>query len=272
MINNRIQNTFQNLKKSKKKALITFVTGCDPDYNTSQKILKELVKQGSDLLEIGMPFSDPMADGPSIQKSSLRALSAGTNMKKIFRLVSDFRKKNKVIPIVLMGYLNPILSFGIKNFFKSAKNAGTDGLIVVDVPPEEDDEIFNAAKENNIDLIKLATPTTNSERLKKILKTCSGFLYYVSIKGITGVKSANPKIVKNAIKNIKKNTNIPVAVGFGIKGSKDAAIMADSGCDGIVVGSALVEIIEKSLKNKKSKHNIAQKVGNMVKRLRKKLS
>ena len=160
MINNRIENTFLNLKKSKKKALITFVTGCDPDYNTSQKILKELVKQGSDLLEIGMPFSDPMADGPIIQKSSLRALSAGTNMKKIFRLVSDFRKKNKVIPIVLMGYLNPILSFGIKNFFKSAKNAGTDGLIVVDVPPEEDDEIFNAAKENNIDLIKLATPTT----------------------------------------------------------------------------------------------------------------
>ena len=147
MINNRIQNTFQNLKKSKKKALITFVTGCDPDYNTSQKILKELVKQGSDLLEIGMPFSDPMADGPSIQKSSLRALSAGTNMKKIFRLVSDFRKKNKVTPIVLMGYLNPILSFGIKNFFKSAKNAGTDGLIVVDVPPEEDDEIYNEAKE-----------------------------------------------------------------------------------------------------------------------------
>ena len=140
VINNRIQNTFQNLKKSKKKALITFVTGCDPDYNTSQKILKELVKQGSDLLEIGMPFSDPMADGPSIQKSSLRALSAKTNMKKIFRLISNFRKKNKVTPIVLMGYLNPILSFGIQKFFKSAKSAGTDGLIVVDVPPEEDGE------------------------------------------------------------------------------------------------------------------------------------
>ena len=152
MINNRIQNTFQNLKKSKKKALITFVTGCDPDYNTSQKILKELVKQGSDLLEIGMPFSDPMADGPSIQKSSLRALSAKTNMKKIFRLVSDFRKKNKVTPIVLMGYLNPILSFGIQKFFKSAKSAGTDGLIVVDVPPEEDDEISDSGKQYFVEI------------------------------------------------------------------------------------------------------------------------
>ena len=271
MINNRIQNTFQNLKKNKKKALITFVTGCDPDYNTSQKILKELVKQGANVLEIGMPFSDPMADGPSIQKSNLRSLSTGTNMKKIFRLVSDFRKKNKVTPIVLMGYLNPILSFGIEKFFKSAKSAGTDGLIVVDVPPEEDDEIFNTAKENNIDLIKLATPTTNSERLKKILKTCSGFLYYVSIKGITGAKSADPKIVKNAINNIKKNTNIPVAVGFGIKGPKDAAAIANTGCDGIVVGSALVEIIGNSLRKKKSNHNIAQKVGSMVKSLKRKL-
>ena len=171
-----------------------------------------------------------------------------------------------------MGYLNPILSFGIEKFFKSAKSAGTDGLIVVDVPPEEDDEIFNTAKENNIDLIKLATPTTNSERLKKILKTCSGFLYYVSIKGITGAKSADPKIVKNAINNIKKNTNIPIAVGFGIKGPKDAAVIANTGCDGIVVGSALVEIIENSLRKKKSKHNIAQKVGNMVKSLKRKLS
>ena len=175
MINNRIQNTFKNLKKNKKKALITFVTGCDPNYKTSQKILNELVKQGADLLEIGIPFSDPMADGPSIQRSSLRALTGGANIKKILKLVSDFRKKNKVTPIVLMGYLNPILSFGIEKFCKSAKSAETDGLIVVDVPPEEDDEIFNAAKENNIDLIKLATPTTNSERLKKILKTCSGF-------------------------------------------------------------------------------------------------
>ena len=171
-----------------------------------------------------------------------------------------------------MGYLNPILSFGIEKFFKSAKSAGTDGLIVVDVPPEEDDEIFNTAKENNIDLIKLATPTTNSERLKKILKTCSGFLYYVSIKGITGAKSADPKIVKNAINNIKKNTNIPIAVGFGIKGPKDAAAIANTGCDGIVVGSALVEIIENSLRKKKSNHNIAQKVGSMVKSLKKKLS
>jgi len=272
VINNRIQNTFKNLKKNKKKALITFVTGCDPNYETSKKILNELVKQGADLLEIGMPFSDPMADGPSIQRSSLRALSSGANIKKILRLVSDFRKKNKITPILLMGYLNPMLSFGINNFFKSAKKAGTDGLIVVDVPPEEDSEIFYLARKNKIDLIKLATPTTNTERLKKILKTCSGFLYYVSIKGITGAKSGNPKLVKNSITNIKKNTNIPVVVGFGIKSPKDTAVIANTGCDGIVVGSALVEIIEKSLKNKKSKHNIAQKVGSMVKRLRTKLS
>jgi len=271
VINNRIQNTFQNLKKNKKKALITFITGCDPNYETSKKILNELVKQGADLLEIGMPFSDPMADGPSIQKSSLRALSGGTNIKKIIRLVSDFRKKNKVTPVILMGYLNPILSFGINNFFKSAKKAGTDGLIVVDVPSEEDNEIFSKAKENNIDLIKLATPTTDTERLKKIIKTCSGFLYYVSIKGITGAKSGDPKLVKKSISNIKKNTNLPVAVGFGIKNPSDAKVIANTGCDGIVVGSALVEIIEKSLKSKKPKHNIALKIGSVLKRLKMKI-
>ena len=165
-----------------------------------------------------------------------------------------------------------VISLGLIITAQPAKSAGTDGLIVVDVPPEEDGEIFNTAKENNIDLIKLATPTTNSERLKKILKTCSGFLYYVSIKGITGAKSADPKIVKNAINNIKKNTDIPVAVGFGIKSQKDAAVIANTGCDGIVVGSALVEIIENSLRKNKFKHNIAQKVGNMVKSIRTKLS
>ena len=271
MINNRIKNTFQNLEKNKKKALITFVTGCDPNYKTSQKILNELVKQGTDLLEIGMPFSDPMADGPSIQRSSLRALNGGANMKKILGLVSDLRKKNKITPIILMGYLNPILSFGINNFFKSAKKAGTDGVIVVDVPPEEDSEIFNTAKENNIDLIKLATPTTGTERLKKILKTCSGFLYYVAIKGITGTKSANPKLVKDSITSIKKNANIPLAVGFGIKSPSDAKVIANTGCDGIVVGSALVKIIENSLKNKKSNHNIALKVGSMVKKIKQKI-
>ena len=271
MINNRIQNTFKNLKKNKKKALITFVTGCDPNYKTSQKILNELVKQGADLLEIGMPFSDPMADGPSIQRSSIRALIQGANIRKILKLVHDFRKKNQITPIILMGYLNPILSFGINNFFKSAKKAGTDGLIVVDVPPEEDSEIFDLAIKNKIDLIKLATPTTNVERLKKILKTCSGFLYYVAIKGITGSKSADPKLVKESIKSIKKNTTIPVAVGFGIKRPIDAATIAKTGCDGIVVGSALVKIIENSLKNKKSKHNIALKVGSMVKNIKQKI-
>ena len=268
MINNRIQNTFKNLKKNRRKALITFVTGCDPNYETSKKILNELVKQGADLLEIGMPFSDPMADGPSIQKSSLRALSEGANIKKIIKLVSDFRKKNKITPIILMGYLNPILSFGINNFFKSAKKAGTDGLIVVDVPPEEDDEISGKAKENEIDLIKLATPTTDTARLKKIIKTCSGFLYYVAIKGITGAKSGDPKLIKKSINNIKKNTNIPVAVGFGIKSPSDAEAIANTGCDGIVVGSVLVEIIEKSLKSKKLKHKVASKIGNVVKRIK----
>ncbi len=272
MINNRIKNTFQNLKKNKKKALITFITGCDPNYETSKKILNELVKQGADLLEIGMPFSDPMADGPSIQRSNLRALNGGANTKKILGLVSDLRKKNKITPIILMGYLNPILSFGINNFFKSAKKVGIDGLIVVDVPSEEDREIFNKAKENNIDLIKLATPTTGTERLKKILKTCSGFLYYIAIKGITGTKSANPKLVRDSIINIKKNANIPLAVGFGIKSPSDAKVIANTGCDGIIVGSALIKIIENSLKNEKSDRNIALKVGNMVKNLKAKLS
>jgi len=273
VINNRIQNTFENSRKKGNKILITFVTGCDPNYQTSRKILSELVKQGADIIEIGMPFSDPMADGPSIQKSSLRALSGGANIKKIFKLVYDFRKKDLFTPVVLMGYLNPILSFGLNNFFLSAKKVGVDGLIVVDVPPEEDSEIFNLARKNKIDLIKLATPTTSIERLKKILKTCSGFLYYVSIKGITGTKSANPKLVKDSMKSMKKNTNVPVVVGFGIKGPTDAKVIANTGCDGIVVGSALVKIIENSFKKKKSKHNIAIKeISSMVKGIRKKLA
>ena len=233
----RIENTFAALNRP---ALVTFIMAGDPDTKTSLEILKSLPGAGADIIELGMPFTDPMADGPTIQLAGGRALDAGQDMQKTLQMVRDFRTENDSTPIVLMGYFNPVLQYGIEAFTKDASEAGVDGLIIVDLPPEEADETLKAAKAQNLDIIRLITPTTTKERLPKILEGASGFLYYVSITGVTGAASANLDAIKPHIEDIKKETSLPVAIGFGIKTPEDAKNMS-SLADAIVVGSAIVQ-------------------------------
>lgn len=245
----RIDTRFAALKKEGRAALVTFITAGDPDYATSLEILKGLPKAGADVIELGMPFTDPMADGPAIQASSLRALASGQNMKKTLKLVRDFRKADKDTPIVLMGYYNPIYIYGVEDFLADAKKAGADGLIVVDLPPEHDDELCLPAMKAGINFIRLATPTTDDARLPRVLANTSGFVYYVSVLGITGTKVPDLKDVASKVKRIKKHTSLPVAVGFGVKSAAQARTIAMN-ADGVVVGSALVNAVRDSLSKK----------------------
>jgi tryptophan synthase alpha chain len=238
---NRIETTFQSLAKDNRKALVTYMMAGDPDLETSLGIATALA-ESADILEIGMPFTDPMADGPAIQAAGLRALGQGVTIKKVFDLVQQFRSKNQTTPIVLMGYFNPVLSYGIPKFLSDCKMFGVDGLIIVDIPPEEGTEIVPEAQQNGLCFIRLLTPTTDEARLSKILKDASGFLYYVSIAGITGTASANPAIVGRHIAQIKKSTDLPIVAGFGIKTPADAQAMSAI-ADGVVVGSAIVQNI-----------------------------
>ena len=231
----RIKKKFENLKKSGKKALGIFLTAGDPDLETSLNILINLSKNGVDFIEIGMPFSDPMADGPVIHESSERALKSGMNLKKCLSLVKTFRKTNNEIPIILMGYYNPIYKYGREEFVKKALEYGVDGLIIVDLPPEEDEELYNYSEKNNLSLIRLITPTTNKKRLAHILNNATGFVYYVSITGITGTQSANPDDVLLKLNNIRQYTELPIVIGFGIRTPERALKMANIS-DGIVVG------------------------------------
>lgn len=242
----RIDRRFAALKTEGRAALVTFVTAGDPDFETAKAILLGLPKAGADVIEIGMPFSDPMADGPSIQASSLRALKGGHTMRKTLDLVREFRKTDADTPIVLMGYYNPIYVYPGEKFLDEAVAAGVDGMIVVDIPPEADDELCLPAVERGLNFIRLATPTTDDKRLKTVLKNTSGFLYYVSITGITGAASANPEDVQLQVARLKRATTLPVAVGFGVKTPEQARAIAKS-ADGVVVGSALVRAIEASL-------------------------
>lgn len=242
----RIDRRFAALKKEGRAALVTFVTAGDPDLDTSRKILLGLPKAGADVIELGMPFSDPMADGPAIQASSLRALEAGQNMKKTLKLVAEFREKDEDTPIVLMGYYNPIYVYPGERFLDDAVKAGVDGLIVVDVPPEADEELCLPALERGLNFIRLATPTTDAKRLPAVLANTSGFVYYVSITGITGAAAPDVNNVHNQVARIRKSTKLPVAVGFGVRTPEQARDIAQ-GADGVVVGSALVTAIEKSL-------------------------
>ena len=241
---NLISQTFKN----KEKKLVTFITGGDPDLDTSLKIIKTLISNGVDIIEIGMPFSDPMADGPTIQLSSNRAISKGINLENIFTLAAEAKKIKSDLPIILMGYYNLILFFGIENFVYQCKKNGVDGLIIVDLQPEEDEDLINELKNNQIDLIRLITPTTDEERLKLILKNASGFLYYVSVMGITGQKSANLNELKKSITIIKKYTKLPVIPGFGIKNSTDVYNICKIS-DGAVVGSSIIKIVEENINN-----------------------
>ena len=245
---NRIKETFNELKKNNKKALGIFLTAGDPDFENSLKLIQKLPENGVDFIEIGMPFSDPMADGPSIQLSSQRALKSGMTLIKCLSLVETFRKKDTNTPVILMGYYNPIYKFGKEKFIKECLNCGVDGLIVVDLPPEEDEELYFEVESNKLSMIRLVTPTTDEKRLKKILLNATGFVYYVSITGITGTQTPNIESVSTNLKKIKSITNLPVIVGFGIKSPDQASSMANIS-DGIVVGSAVVDLIKSSLDN-----------------------
>lgn len=242
----RLEKRFTHLKAQGRAAFVTFITAGDPDFDTTLGLLNGLPGAGADVIELGMPFTDPMADGPSIQASSQRALRNGASMKKTLELVRRFRESDNETPIVLMGYYNPIYHMGVETFLGRAIEAGVDGLIVVDLPPEEDDELCEPAMKAGLNFIRLATPTTDDKRLPAVLANTSGFVYYVSITGITGSASPQARNVEAAVKRIKGHTDLPVAVGFGIKTPEQAAEIARA-ADGAVVGSAIVDAIAREI-------------------------
>jgi tryptophan synthase alpha chain len=245
-VTTRIDARFAELKKQGRSAFITFLMAGDPDPKTSLDILKALPKAGADIIEIGMPFTDPMADGPAIQAAGLRALKAGMTLRKTLELVRGFRKEDAATPLVLMGYYNPIYIYGVDKFLADAKSAGVDGLIIVDLPPEEDAELCLPAMKAGLNFIRLATPTTDDKRLPAVLANTSGFVYYVSITGITGSASADTAVVGDAVARIKRHTQLPVCVGFGIRTPEAAGGIAQH-ADGAVVGTALVDALRGSL-------------------------
>ena len=242
----RIDARFAVLKREGRSGLVTFVMAGDPDPATSLAILRALPQAGADVIEVGMPFTDPMADGPAIQAAGLRALRAGQDMATTLELVCNFRAGDVATPIVLMGYYNPIYIYGVARFLADAKAAGVDGLIVVDLPPEEDTELCLPALQAGLNFIRLATPTTDDRRLPAVLANTSGFVYYVSITGITGAAAPDADRVVEAVTRIKRHTTLPVAVGFGVRDAASAAAIA-RGAEGVVVGSALVEKVRASL-------------------------
>jgi tryptophan synthase alpha chain len=242
----RIDARFAQLKKEGRSAFVTFLMAGDPDPETSLAIVKALPQAGADILEIGMPFTDPMADGPSIQAAGLRALKAGMTLKKTLAMVRAFREGDNATPLVLMGYYNPIYIYGVDRFLSDAKIAGVDGLIIVDLPPEEDSELCMPALKAGLNFIRLATPTTDDKRLPAVLANTSGFVYYVSITGITGAAAADSKMVGEAVVRIKRHTNLPVCVGFGIRTPEAARAIAER-ANGAVVGTALVDALRGSL-------------------------
>ena len=266
---NRIDRKFLDLKKKNKKALACFVTSCDPSLELSEKIINSLPDYGADIIEIGIPFSDPMADGPTIQRSSLRAIKSKSSISKTFNIIKNFRKKDKITPIILMGYFNPIFQFGLNKFFSQGKIVGIDGIIIVDLPPEEDNLIKGQAHNNNIYNIRLIAPTTSKERIKKISNSSRGFLYYVSVMGITGTKKPSINSVKKSVASIKRITSLPVMVGFGIN-SYEQVKKLNEFSDGCVVGSAIIKIVENSIQKKLPHKKVLENIYNFLKKLKKK--
>ena len=242
----RIDKRFADLKREGRAALVTFVTAGDPDYQTSLDIIKGLPRAGADIIEFGMPFTDPMADGPAIQEAGLRALRAGQTLIKTLAMVREFRTGDATTPIILMGYYNPIYIYGVDRFLKDAKAAGVDGLIIVDLPPEEDQELCLPALKAGLNFIRLATPTTDEKRANAVFQNTSGFVYYVSVLGITGTKTPDLKSVEQNVIRLKGHTRLPIAVGFGVKTAEQARSIARN-ADGVVVGSALVNAVKNNL-------------------------
>jgi tryptophan synthase alpha chain len=245
----RIDTRFAQCRAEGRAALVTFLMCGDPDLGTSLDLLRALPPAGADVIEVGMPFTDPMADGPSIQAAGLRALKAGATLIKTLKLVKDFRETDQTTPIVLMGYYNPIYVHGVETFLREARSAGVDGLIVVDLPPEEDAELCLPALKAGLNFIRLATPTTDDRRLPKVLTNTSGFVYYVSVTGVTGSATPNYSKVGAAVERIKRHTPLPIAVGFGVKNAASAAAIA-AHADGVVVGTALIDALKLSLDDK----------------------
>ena len=263
----RMDKRFAALKAEGRPALVTYFMGGDPDYETSLGIMKALPEAGADVIELGMPFSDPMADGPAIQLAGQRALKAGQTLKKTLQLAADFRKVDADTPIVMMGYYNPIYIYGVEKFLDDAIAAGIDGLIVVDLPPEMDDELCIPAIRKGINFIRLATPTTDDKRLPTVLKNTTGFVYYVSMNGITGSALPDPSLVSGAVKRIKEHTELPVCVGFGVKTAEHAKLIG-AAADGVVVGTAIVNQIATSLsKDGKATPDTIQAVATLVRGL-----
>ncbi|MCK5384147.1 MAG: tryptophan synthase subunit alpha [Alphaproteobacteria bacterium] len=263
----RIEQRFQALKEEGRSALVTFIMAGDPDYVRCLDVLKSLPEAGADIIELGMPFSDPAADGEIIQFAGQRALKAGTKMRHILQMVTEFRVGDADTPIILMGYANPIYTYGLGEFSRDAREAGVDGLIIVDLPPEEDAPLQKVAKAEGLDIIRLVTPTADEARLKVILEGASGFLYYVSITGVTGAAVANTQELKPHIEMIKSATDLPVAIGFGIKTPEDAVSMGKIG-DGVVVGSAIVDKIKNIGDNGENVKTVLELVGSLSNALR----
>ncbi|OWK39291.1 Tryptophan synthase alpha chain [Pseudomonas oleovorans subsp. oleovorans] len=238
----RLQSRFAELKAENRAALVTFITAGDPDYATSLSILKGLPDAGADVIELGMPFTDPMADGPAIQLANIRALAGKQGMQQTLQMVREFRQGNQSTPLVLMGYYNPIFVYGVERFISDAKEAGVDGLIVVDLPPEHNDELCEPAQSAGMDFIRLTTPTTDDDRLPTVLAGSSGFVYYVSVAGVTGAGAATMDHVEEAVARLRRHTDLPLCIGFGIRTPEHAAEVARR-ADGAVVGSALIDKI-----------------------------
>lgn len=239
----RIETTFETLRAQKKKALIPYVMAGDPDLRTTESLVPEIERAGADIIELGVPFSDPIADGPTIQRASERALRSGTTLKKVMATVKRLRKKKVSIPVIIMTYYNIIFQYGINRFSKDAVSSGIDGVIVPDLPPEEASEFIEVSKSSGLDPIFLLSPTSTEERIKMVASCCRGFVYYVSMTGITGARLGNISEIKNKIPEIRRYTDLPVAVGFGISGGEEARKIA-RWADGVIVGSALVKLIE----------------------------
>ncbi|MHC8864725.1 tryptophan synthase subunit alpha [Arenicellales bacterium IMCC57338] len=263
----RIASTFSRLSKEHRAGLVTFITAGDPNLQTSLEILHRLPSAGADIIEIGMPFSDPMADGPAIQAASLRSLANGGSLRATLEMVRSFREKNQTTPLILMGYFNPIYQYGTTQFVNDAASAGVDGLIMVDLPPEEDDELCDPARTAGLHWIRLVTPTTNAGRLSDVLANSSGFVYYVSIAGITGTQSAAAASIEKAVQQIKSKSDLPVAVGFGIKTREQIKEIGNI-AEGVVVGSAIVNEIEQNLDaNGQPKAGLVDRVISLVQSL-----
>lgn len=243
MMENRIQKKFEKLKSLSKKAFVSYTMAGDHSLRLTIELMHKMVESGVDVIELGMPFSDPMAEGPTIQKAAERALKNGVKQQDVLKIVEEFRNKDNETPIILMGYFNPVNNYGLEKFIAESKSSGVDGFIIVDLPPEEDEDFLNLLQQQNLSFIKLTTPTTDSTRAAKILNSASGFVYYISVLGVTGVKSADFSEVESKISEIKKHTDLPICVGFGIKTSEQAKQAANI-ADGIVIGSAFVKIIE----------------------------